>query len=118
MRSVLVSNMQKLVDDSVRLDDRLEQDARACSFEMVADSILAGQRILAVDDCLASGGTLDAMHRLVTAQGGTIRKCVGVMELPDLHGREKAPPGAEIFALVQFPGQCFPGDCPMQRGVR
>jgi adenine/guanine phosphoribosyltransferase-like PRPP-binding protein len=58
-----------------------------------------------VDDCLASGGTLDAMHRLVTAQGGTIRNCVGVMELPDLHGREKAPLGTEIFTLMQFRGQ-------------
>jgi adenine/guanine phosphoribosyltransferase-like PRPP-binding protein len=36
------SNMQKLVDDSVRLGDRLEQDAHACPFDMVADSIVAG----------------------------------------------------------------------------
>eukprot|EP00797_Seminavis_robusta_P014566 Sro21_g014550.2 (766) ;mRNA; r:37159-39456 len=69
--------------------------------EIVSGSVLPGQRILVVDDCLASGATVRAVMDLVGRQGGVVTKLAVLTELPDLQGR---PDHVDIFSVTTFPG--------------
>ncbi|XP_050310574.1 adenine phosphoribosyltransferase isoform X3 [Anthonomus grandis grandis] len=68
--------------------------------EIQEDQIKQGQRVLIVDDLLATGGTLKAACELVTQVGGTLAQSLVVMELVDLKGREKLP--GEVVTLIQY----------------
>lgn len=72
--------------------------------EMHADAVRKGERVLIVDDLIATGGTIAATIKLVEDLGGTIVECVFLVELPDLNGREKIK-GYDIFALTEFEGE-------------
>jgi len=76
-------------------------------FEVVCGSLEPGQRALVVDDCLATGSTLEALAGLVTLQGAAIVKLLCVMELFDLNGRAEVSDklGIEVFSLLRFPGK-------------
>ena len=54
--------------------------------EMHADSIKPGQKVVIVDDLIATGGTTEAMIRLIENLGGEVVKICFVMELAGLHG--------------------------------
>ena len=69
--------------------------------QMHTDAIQAGQRVLIVDDLLATGGTVAAVSRLVRRLGGVVVEAAFVVELPPLKGREKIAPLA-VFSLVEF----------------
>lgn len=69
--------------------------------EIHRDAIEAGQRVLIVDDVLATGGTAAAVARLTEKLGGQIAGLGFVLELEFLHGREKLQ-GYDIFSLVQY----------------
>src|SRR5687767_14354841 len=62
------------------------------TLEMHSDAIVAGQRVLIVDDLLATGGTMKACRDLVTNLGGTIAGVAVLIELAGLGGREKVAP--------------------------
>lgn len=71
------------------------------SLEMHTDSIAAGDRVVVVDDLLATGGTAEAVGRLVGRRGGVIHEYAFVVELGFLRGRDRL--GAErVFSLVRF----------------
>jgi len=73
------------------------------TFEIQEGSIKEGQHVLIVDDLLATGGTMAAACRLVTELGASVAACVVVIELEDLHGRDKmAALDAPVVSLVQF----------------
>ncbi len=72
------------------------------ALEMHVDAIKPGQRVLIMDDLLATGGTAHAAARLVLQAGGVIDSFAFVVELTDLKGREKLQ-GYEVITLVQFP---------------
>ena len=72
--------------------------------EIHKDAIKIGQRVLIVDDLLATGGTVLAAIRLVESLGGKILECAVVVELPELKGREKLK-GYNLFSLVEFEGE-------------
>ena len=72
--------------------------------EMHADAIQKGERVLIVDDLIATGGTIAATIKLVEDLGGIIVECVFLVELPDLNGREKIK-GHKIFSLTEFEGE-------------
>lgn len=57
--------------------------------EIHQDAVVAGERVLLVDDLLATGGTMGAACRLIEAGGGTVAGCAFVIELAFLKGREK-----------------------------
>jgi adenine/guanine phosphoribosyltransferase-like PRPP-binding protein len=57
------------------------QDDGQCWFELIRGSIPPGQNVLAVNGCLASGSTIDALVRLVRLQDGIVERLVCVMEL-------------------------------------
>lgn len=69
--------------------------------EVHKDAIEAGQRVLIVDDVLATGGTAAATARLVEKLGGQVAGLAFVIELAFLNGREKVP-GYDVFSLVQY----------------
>jgi adenine phosphoribosyltransferase len=73
--------------------------------EMHVDAIAPGERVLLVDDLLATGGTAGAAGRLIEHAGGSVVRCCFVIELPELGGRTRLEQlGYEIRALVAFAG--------------
>ena len=57
--------------------------------EMHKDAVKKGQRVVIVDDLIATGGTIEAVTKMVEQLGGTVVKIVFLMELAGLKGREK-----------------------------
>jgi len=73
--------------------------------EMHFDAIAAGERVLVVDDLIATGGTAEAAVRLVEMVGGEVVECCFVIELPDLGGRSRIEHlGKRVYCLLEFPG--------------
>lgn len=72
--------------------------------EMHEDAIEKGEKILIVDDLIATGGTIAAAVKLVETLGGDIVELAFIVELPDLKGREKIK-GYKIFTLTEFEGE-------------
>jgi len=72
--------------------------------EIHKDAIKKGDKVLLVDDLLATGGTMKATCQLIEKCGGKVVGCAFVVELPDLHGREKLK-GYDVFNLVEFEGE-------------
>lgn len=72
------------------------------AMEMHVDAVQPGQRVLIMDDLLATGGTAQAAARLILQAGGIIDSFAFVIELAELKGREKLQ-GYEVISLVQFP---------------
>ncbi len=74
--------------------------------EIHADAIAAGERILLVDDLIATGGTAEAAIRVIERSGGTILGCAVVIELPELGGRERIEAtGHQLISLCCFEGE-------------
>lgn len=65
------------------------------------DAIISGQRVLICDDLLATGGTIKATIELVESLGGIVVGCAFLIELLDLHGRNKIN-DYEIFTLMDY----------------
>jgi len=71
------------------------------SLELHTDGVKPGQRVLLVDDLLATGGTIEACCRLVEKAGAEVAGCAFLIELIGLNGREKIAPN-EVFSLIQY----------------
>lgn len=65
------------------------------------DSIKSGQRVLIVDDLLATGGTVEATVKLVEELGGVVAGLAFLIELEELKGREKLE-GYEVLTLMKY----------------
>jgi len=73
------------------------------SVEMHMDAVVPGERVLLIDDLLATGGTAQATCRLLTQQGAELGGVAFLVELDFLHGREKLKElGVDIFSIVHF----------------
>ena len=72
--------------------------------EMHVDAIEKGERVLIIDDLMATGGTIAAAASLVEQLGGEIVELAFVVELPDLKGREKIQ-GHKVFSITEFEGE-------------
>ena len=71
------------------------------TLEMHTDALSKGDRILLIDDLLATGGTMEATAKLVEKLGGDIVEMAFVVELPPLKGRERLSK-YNIHSLVEF----------------
>lgn len=71
--------------------------------EIHVDAIKEGERVLIVDDLMATGGTVAAAIELVEKLKGQIIECAFIVELPDLGGRKKLK-DRQIYALTSFEG--------------
>jgi len=72
--------------------------------EIHEDAIQKGERVVIIDDLMATGGTISAAANLVEKLGGEIIECAFVLELPDLNGREKLG-SRNVFSIVEFEGE-------------
>ncbi|WP_158968815.1 adenine phosphoribosyltransferase [Chachezhania sediminis] len=73
--------------------------------EIHSDAIQPGERVLVVDDLLATGGTAEAGVQLIERLGGEIVSCAFVIELPELGGRKVLEAmGMDVHALCAFEG--------------
>ncbi|MCQ2537066.1 MAG: adenine phosphoribosyltransferase [Lachnospiraceae bacterium] len=74
------------------------------TIEMHKDAIKRGQKVIIVDDLIATGGTIEAIIKLVEQLGGEVVKIIFLMELEGLKGREKLK-GYDIASVVAYPGK-------------
>jgi len=98
---VPVRKKGKLPRETVGVDYALEYGT--ASIEIHKNSIKPGQRVVIVDDLLATGGTAEAAAKLIESLGGIVEKFLFVIELDDLGGREKLK-GYNVESLTHFPG--------------
>ena len=68
--------------------------------EMCAGAVQPGQRVLLVDDLVATGGTLLAGARLVARAGGAVVEAACVVELPELGGRARVGGAFPLFTVL------------------
>jgi adenine phosphoribosyltransferase len=74
--------------------------------EMHLDAITPGDRVLLVDDLIATGGTALASIRLIELMGGKLAEACFIIDLPDLGGRKRLEgEGWPVFSLVAFEGE-------------
>lgn len=71
------------------------------ALEMHSDAVRPGQRVLIHDDLLATGGTAKAKIRLVEEAGGVVAGLAFIIELTELHGRDKLE-GYDVFTLLRY----------------
>lgn len=99
---VLIRKKGKLPRETVEKSYALEYGT--ATIEMHKDSIRPGDRVLLVDDLIATGGTTKAMIELVEELGGTVAGVVVLMELAGLNGREKIS-GYPLKAAITYEGK-------------
>ncbi|MGN0507084.1 MAG: adenine phosphoribosyltransferase [Lachnospiraceae bacterium] len=74
------------------------------TIEMHKDSIKPGQKVVIIDDLIATGGTIEAIIKLVEQLGGEVVKIAFLMELEGLKGRDKLK-GYDVDAVIKYPGK-------------
>jgi adenine phosphoribosyltransferase len=89
----------KLPYKSIKIEYQLEYGTDI--LEMHEDAVLPGQKVVIVDDLLATGGTTESNIKLVEQLGGQVVGIVYFIELTFLNGRDKLK-GYNIHSLVQF----------------
>ena len=73
------------------------------TLEIHEDAVEKGEKVVIVDDLIATGGTIGATVKLVKKLGANIIECAFIVELPDLKGREHLQ-GHKVFAIAEFEG--------------
>lgn len=99
---VPVRKKGKLPCETVSAEYDLEYGSAV--IEMHKDAIQPGQRVVIVDDLIATGGTIEAIIHLVEQLGGEVVKICFVMELAGLKGREKLA-GYPVETLITYDGK-------------
>ena len=74
------------------------------TIEIHKDAIQPGQKVVIIDDLIATGGTNEAMIHLIEGLGGKVVKTVFLMELAGLHGRDRLQ-GYDIDSVIVYPGK-------------
>lgn len=99
---VPVRKKGKLPRETVSAEYELEYGK--AEIEMHKDAIRPGQKVVLVDDLIATGGTIEAAARLVEELGGEVVKIIFLMELEGLKGREKLK-GYEVESVIHYEGK-------------
>ncbi len=99
---VLIRKKGKLPCETVSIDYDLEYGK--ATIEMHKDSIKPGQKVLIVDDLIATGGTTEAMIKLIESLGGEVVGVVVMIELAGLNGRDKIK-GYRLDAAITYEGK-------------
>ena len=96
----------------VRKPDKLPRKTLSCSYdleygsntlEMHVDGIRPGQRVVIIDDLIATGGTTEAIIKLIEGMGGEVVRIIFLMELAGLKGRERLK-DYDLDAVITYPG--------------
>ena len=99
---VPVRKKGKLPCETVSMEYELEYGT--ATIEIHKDAIKPGQKVLIVDDLMATGGTIEAIIKLITQLGGEVVGSVFLMELAGLEGRKKLE-GQNVQSVIVYPGK-------------
>ena len=101
---VLIRKPGKLPSKTIDQDYKLEYGTDR--IEVHTDAIKKGDKVLIVDDLIATGGTAEATVKLVKKMRGEIIECCFVIDLPDIGGRARLENmGQKVFTLCEFEGE-------------
>ena len=99
---VLVRKKGKLPCETISKEYDLEYGSAV--IEMHKDSIKPGQKVVLVDDLIATGGTIEAAAELIESLGGQVVKIVFLMELAGLKGRERLEK-YDVASVIRYDGK-------------
>lgn len=100
---VLIRKPGKLPAKTYKQDYTLEYGVD--QIEIHSDALEEGERVLIVDDLIATGGTVEAAVRLVEKMKVEVIECCFIIDLPDIGGRAKLEAmGQSVFSLCEFEG--------------
>lgn len=99
---VPVRKKGKLPLETIEMEYNLEYGTAVV--EIHKDAILPGQKVVIVDDLIATGGTIEATVKLIERLGGEVVKIIFLMELEGLHGRDKLK-GYNVDAVIKYEGK-------------
>ena len=97
---VLVRKKGKLPCETIETSYDLEY----ATIEMHKDSIKPGQKVVIVDDLIATGGTIEAAAKLIEELGGEVVKIVFLMELAGLNGRDRLRK-YDVASVIRYEGK-------------
>ena len=98
---VPVRKKGKLPLETISQDYDLEYGS--ATIEMHKDSIKPGQKVVIVDDLIATGGTVEACIKMIERLGGEVVKVIFLMELKGLKGRERLK-GYDVASVISYEG--------------
>jgi adenine phosphoribosyltransferase len=96
---VPVRKLGKLPAETISIEYELEYGTN--TLEMHVDAVQPGQRVVIVDDLLATGGTVAATIELVERLGGVVDSLAFLVELTFLHGRDKVV-GYDVLSVIRY----------------
>lgn len=99
---VPVRKKGKLPCETIEREYALEYGT--ATIEMHKDSIKKGQKVVIIDDLIATGGTIEAIVELVEQLGGEVVKIIFLMELEGLNGREKLAE-YDVESVIRYSGK-------------
>ena len=101
--NILMRKKNKLPAEKYSVDFELEYGK--ATLEIHKDSISNGEKVIIIDDLIATGGTAEAAAKLVKKSGGKVAGFIFVINLFDLGGKNKLEEkGYKTFSLMDFPG--------------
>ena len=87
------------------VEDTYELEYGSATVELHTDAVARGQRVLLIDDLIATGGTMMAGKRLLEKLGASVTEGAAIVDLPELGGSERLrEAGLKLFTLVDFAG--------------
>jgi adenine phosphoribosyltransferase len=87
------------------VEETYELEYGSATVELHTDAVKPGQRVLLIDDLIATGGTMMAGRRLLERQGAIVTEGAAIVDLPELGGSNKLrESGLSLFTLVDFAG--------------
>ena len=100
---IMLRKKNKLPADVYSTDFELEYGT--ATIEVHKDSIDRGEKVLIIDDLIATGGTAEAAAKLIEISGGKVAAFIFVINLFDLNGSDKlVKKGYKVENLIEFPG--------------
>lgn len=99
---VPVRKKGKLPGDTIEESYNLEYGT--ATFEIQTDAIKQGDKVVIIDDLIATGGTLEAIVKLVERLGGEVVRISCLIDLPDLKGKEKLSK-YDVVTFVEYEGE-------------
>tara|TARA_B100002052_G_scaffold16199_1_gene12940 strand:+ start:49 stop:576 length:528 start_codon:yes stop_codon:yes gene_type:complete len=100
---IMLRKKNKLPADVYSTDFELEYGT--ATIEVHKDSINNGEKVLIIDDLIATGGTAEAAAKLIEISGGKVAAFIFVINLFDLNGSDKlVKKGYKVENLIEFPG--------------
>lgn len=87
------------------VEETYELEYGSATVELHTDAVKAGDRVLLIDDLIATGGTMMAGKKLLEKLGATVMEGAAIVDLPELGGSQKLrESGLRLFTLIDFSG--------------